>query len=88
MWLKAAEKQVQAFTLSFSTKKTLTIVENLGLTDAQHKEIITTIEAYVNGQINESVERCAYRSRVEQEGEMFNDFVVFSEGTCKNLQVL
>ena len=75
---QTAEKQVQALTLSFS-RETLTIVENLGLTDAQHKstkEIITNIEAYVNGQINESVERCAFRSRVEQEGEMFDDFVV------------
>ena len=49
-------------TLSFS-HETLTIVENLGLTDAQRKnakEIITAIEAYVNGQINESVEQRAF----------------------------
>ena len=75
---QAAEKQVQALTLSFS-RETLTIVENLGLTDAQRKsakEIITTIEANVNGKINESVEQRAFRSRVQQEGEMFNDFVV------------
>ena len=75
---QAAEKQVQVLTLSFS-RETLTIVENLGLTDAQRKsakEIITAIEAYVNGQINESVERRAFRSRVQQEGEMFDDFVV------------
>ena len=50
------------------------------------KEITTTIEAYVNGQINESMERCAFRSCVEQEGEMFDDFVVFLRElakTCK-----
>ena len=83
---QTTEKQVQVLTLSFSPE-TLTIVENLGLTDAQHKsakEIITTVEAYVNGQINESVERCAFGSRVEQEGEMFNDFVV----SLRNLQKL
>ena len=72
---QAGEKQVQALTLSFS-RETLTIVENLGLTQRKSaKEIITAIETYVNGQINESVERRAFRSRVQHEGEMFNDFV-------------
>ena len=81
---QAAEKQVQALTLSFS-REMLTIVENLGLTDARRKnvkEIITTIEAYVNGQ------RRAFRSRVQQEGEMFDDFVVSLRELAKNLQVL
>ena len=45
------EKQVQALTLCFSLK-TLTIVDNLGLTDKKTKEIIDAIERYVNGQIN------------------------------------
>ena len=72
------DKQVQALTLCFS-QETLTIVENLGLTDEQRgktKEIIATIEDYVNGQINESVERCIFRSCVQQEGETFDDFLV------------
>ena len=72
------EKQVQALTLCFS-RETLTIVDNLGLTDDQRKsvkEIVTAIEAYVNGQINESVERRAFRSRMQQEGETFDDFLV------------
>ena len=72
------KKQVHALTLCF-TRKTLTVVENLGLTDAQcksTKEMITAIEAYVNGQINESVERRTFRSRVQQEGETFDDFLV------------
>ena len=75
---QVAEKQVEALTLSFS-RETLTIVENLGLTDAQRKsakEIITAIEAYVNGQINEFLERRAFISHVQQEGEMFDNFVV------------
>jgi hypothetical protein len=38
--------------------------------------MITAIEAYVNGQINESVERRAFRSRTQQEGETFDDFLV------------
>ena len=72
------EKQVYALTLCF-TRESLTVVENLGLTDAQRKstkEMITAIEAYVNGQINESVERHAFRSQVQQEGETFDDFLV------------
>ena len=75
---QSAEKQVQALTLCFS-RETLTIVDNLGLTDDQRKsvkEIVTAIEAYVNGQINESVERRAFRSRTQQEGETFDDFLV------------
>ena len=55
---QAADKQVQALTLCF-TRETLTIVENLGLTDEQRKSakvVINAIEAYVDGQINESVE--------------------------------
>jgi hypothetical protein len=54
-----APKQVQALTLCFS-RETLTVVDNLGLTDAQRASvdnIIAAIEAYIQGQINESVER-------------------------------
>ena len=52
-------KQVQALTLCFS-RETVTIVNNLGLTDAQKgnaKYIATAIQQYVKGQLNESVER-------------------------------
>ena len=41
---QAAEKQVQALTLSF-TQKTLAIVENLGLTDDQQKSTKEIIKA-------------------------------------------
>ena len=71
---QANEKQVQALTLCFF-REMITIVENLGLTDEQRKsakEIITAIEAYVNGKINESVEQHTFRSRVQQEGETFD----------------
>ena len=46
-----AAKQVQALTLCFS-RETVTIVDNLGLTDTQHASVdltITAIEAYVQG---------------------------------------
>ena len=71
-------KQVQALTLCLS-RETLTIVDNLGLTAAQRgqvKDIIAAIEQYVKGQINETVERRNFRRRVQQQGEMFDDFLV------------
>ena len=71
-------KQVQALTLCFS-RETVTIVDNLGLTTKQLRkttEIIAAIERYVQGQINESVERRNFRRRVQQEGETFDDFLV------------
>jgi len=49
-------KQVQALTLCFS-RETVTIVDNLGLTVEQRgspDEIVTAIQRYVEGQINET----------------------------------
>ena len=54
-----AAKQVQALTLCFS-RETVTIIDNLGLTAEQRgkvADIVVAMEHYVNGQINESVER-------------------------------
>ena len=75
---QSTTKQVQALTLCFS-RETVTIVNNLGLTEEQRSranDIITAIERYVQGQINESVERRNFRRRVQQEGETFDDFLV------------
>ena len=69
---------VQALTLCFS-RETVTVVDNLGMTVAQRgsvDEIISAIEQYVRGQLNESVERRNFRQRVQQEGESFDDFLV------------
>lgn len=71
-------KQVQALTLCLS-RETVTIVDNLGLTETQRKDakvIIAAIQQYVDGQINESVERRIFRQRVQQPGESFDDFLV------------
>ena len=71
-------KQVQALTLCFS-RETVTIVENLGLSDAQRRNvdhIVGAIQRYVEGHINESVERRTFRRRVQQPGETFDDFLV------------
>ena len=71
-------KQVQALTLCLS-RETLTIVDNLGLTKANRGKVESIVEAmqrYVEGHINESVERRNFRRRVQQPGEMFDDFLV------------
>ena len=73
-----AAKQVQALTLCFS-RETVTIIDNLGLTAAQRgkvEDIVVAMEHYVNGQINESVERRTFRRRIQQPGESFDDFLV------------
>ena len=73
-----ANKQVQALTLCFS-RETVTVVDNLGMTVAQRgsvDEIISAIEQYVRGQLNESVEHRNFKQRVQQEGESFDDFLV------------
>ena len=75
---QTAAKQVQALTLCFS-RETVTIVDNLGLSEDQRasvNDIIAAIEAYVQGQINETVERRNFRRRVQQDGETFDDFLV------------
>lgn len=57
----------------------MTIVNNLGLTDKQKgnaKHIVTAIQRYVEGQINESVERRNFHRCVQQPGETFDDFLV------------
>ena len=75
---QAAAKQVQALTLCFS-QETVTIVDNLGLSADQRgdaKEIVLAIQWYVEGQVNESVERRNFRQRQQQPGESFDDFLV------------
>ena len=57
----------------------MTIVENLGLSDDQRgnvAEIVAAIQRYVEGHINESVERRTFRRRVQQPGETFDNFLV------------
>ena len=55
------------------------IVDNLGLSVGQRgkvKNIIEAIQEYVDGHINESVERRNFRHRKQQLGETFDDFLV------------
>ncbi len=75
---EAALKQVQALQLCFS-RETLNIVDNLGLTAAQkadQAQIIAALKVYVDGQVNESIERRNLRQRTQQVGELFDDFLI------------
>ena len=73
-----AATKVQALTLCLS-RETLAIVNNLSLSEKQRNDvdaIIRTIKQHIDGQINESFERCNLRSRTQQPGEGFDDFLV------------
>ena len=57
----------------------VTIVENLGLSEAQRGnagDIVKAMGVYVIRQLNESVERRTFRRRTQQPGESFDDFLV------------
>ena len=69
-------RQVEA--LCFS-RETLSVVQNLGLTDEQRKDVQVIIEAlqsYVDGHLNETVERRNFRRRRQQSGETFDDYLI------------
>lgn len=73
-----ATKQVQVLTLCLS-RDTLAVVQNLGLSNAQMQdvtEIITSMQRYVDGHVNETVECRNFRQRVQQPGEPFDDFLI------------
>jgi len=61
------------------SRDTLSIVQNLGLTEEQRgsvDDIISPIKRYVDGHVNETVERRNFRRRTQQVGESFDDFLV------------
>ena len=71
-------RQVEALSLCFS-RETLSVVQNLGLTDEQRKDVQVIIEAlqsYVDGHLNETVERRNFRRRRQQSGETFDDYLI------------
>ena len=73
-----AATKVQVLTLCLS-RETIAIVNNLGLSEEQRNNVDTVIQAikrHIDGQINESIERRNLRSRTQQPGESFDDFLV------------
>ena len=85
---QSSAKQVQALTLCLS-RETLTVVDNLGLTAAQRGNaghVIDAMTRYVDGQVNESVERRNFRQRTQQPGETFDHFIVALRELAKTCQ--
>ena len=73
-----ATKQVKALTLCLS-RETLAIVHNLGLSEEQMKRpdaVIQAMQEYIDGHVNETVERRNFRSRRQLPGESFDDFLI------------
>ena len=68
------DKQVKALTLCFS-REILTIVQNLGLNEEERTKaslIISAIKRYVEGHINESVERRNFRCQSVNRSTIFS----------------
>ena len=73
-----AAKQVKALTLCLS-RETLAIVHNLGLSEEQMKRpdaVIQAMQEYIDGHVNETVERRNFRRRRQLQGESFDDFLI------------
>ena len=73
-----AETQYNVLRLAFS-RETALIVSNLGLPEEKKQNVKSIIEAlteHVEGTVNETVERKAFRKRRQQKGESFDDFLV------------
>ena len=73
-----ALKQVEALSLCFS-RGTLSIVQNLGLTDEERKNVTVIIEALqscIDGHLNETVKRRNFHLRKQQPGESFDNFLI------------
>ena len=78
--LVETDAAIQVHALHFCmSRETLTIVENLGLTEAQRADqaqIIEGLKRYVQGRINVTVERRNFRQRKQAPGETFDDYLV------------
>ena len=85
--------------LCFS-RETLAVVQNLGLTTEARNDVsqvIQVLQRYVDGHINETVERRNFRRRIQQPRETFDDFLIslrelakackFCSGTCKEKSI-
>ena len=69
---------MEALSLCFP-RETIGIVQNLGLTDAERKDvsaIIDMLQRYVDGYLNETVERQNFSSPGTAAGETFNNFLI------------
>ena len=78
--LADSDAAIQVHALQFCmSRETLTVMENLGLTDAQkadQEQIIAALKQHVQGRINVTVERRNFRQRKQASGETFDDYLV------------
>jgi len=75
----ATEQDRVDFLYQCLTKEGLTVVMNMGLTDAEMANaatVVTKVEAYINGRVNTTVERRKLRDRRQQAGEKVDDYVI------------
>jgi len=76
---EATEQDRVDFLYQCLTDESLTIVMNMGLTDAEMANaatVVTKIESYVDGRVNTTVERRKLRDRRQQAGEKVDDYVI------------
>ena len=77
--LSAKEPQYQAAMLRYAfTDETRQIYDSLNLTDEESKnptKIMEEMEKYAKGIINETLERHNFRTRMQQDGEKFDEFL-------------
>ena len=72
------DTQYNILRLAFS-RETALVVSNLGSPEQNKKEVESIIKAlteHVEGTVNETVERKAFRKRKQQQGESFDDYLV------------
>ena len=77
--LDQKENKMQAAMLRYTfTSDTRKIYNSLSLSDAQKEDptaIITALETFAKGTINETLERHKFNCRQQQDGEKFDDFL-------------
>ena len=76
---EATEQDRADFLDQCLTDDNLTIVMNMGMTDAEMANaatVVEKIEAYVDGRVNTTVERRKLRDRRQQAGEKIDDYVI------------
>ena len=76
---QARRSEIGASTHLMLSCDTLSIVQNLGLTEEERENIesiISAIKRCIYGHVNETVERRNFRRRTQQVGESFDNFLV------------
>ena len=69
------------------TEETRKIYNTLNLTPDEAKDdkvIITKLETFAKGTVNETLERHTFNSRTQEEGESFDDFLTELKVLLKN----